>query len=186
MLATCIGPTIFTEKESPVKATSPTGGKVGLDYTYIFEKLNNLSSIVLTPDGIDNGIYKGRDFGTDGERYAATKIQEWMKLTSTNLSATTYMEPLSYKKGLLGWNHWEPHKADITGFSLQLKNGTHPAFTISTNESFPVVSFPPFNYKLPYYNYSCSDYYTIEPYDLSKDQTYPLDEYDFHFAFSVH
>ena len=174
MLVTSLGPIIFTDNDLYVKATSGTRGNVGLDYSYIYGKLNFLSSIIKTDEGIDNGIYKGRDFGTDGDRYAAEQIYNWMEDNSDNLTGShVYQEPIGYDNG--DGDKWDPHKSDIEGFCLQLKNGTHDAFTISSNESMPVVCKTRFSSM----NYDTRDFITIEPYTKIQDDTYPLDEYDY-------
>lgn len=149
MLATCIGPTIFTENELNVKATTPTEGNVGLDYDTIYENLETLSYVVFNESLKDHGIYKGRDFGTKGDWWSADKIVDWMIEFSTNLTGS------HVEKESIGYYHddndyWFPKKSDIEGFQLQLKNGIHEAFTISTNESMPVVS----KTRLDYINYS--------------------------------
>jgi len=177
MLATCIGPTIFTENELNVKATSTTGGNVGLDYDTIYEKLETLSYVVFNASLKDHGIYKGRDFGTVGDWWAADRIKEWMIKFSVNLTGSDVeKERIGYFNSFS--DYWYPKKSDIEGFSLQLKNGTHEAFTISTNESMPVVSKTLLHYIFPKH-YTTSDFCTIERYTKIMDDTHPLDEYDY-------
>lgn len=171
MLSTCIGPIIFTENESNVNATFTTGGNVGLDYTTVFEKLGFLSSVVFNVT--DHSIWKGRDFGTEGDRYAADQIRGWMENFSTNLSGShVEKESIGYTNTPI--DKWTPDKSDIEGFKLQLKNGTRQAFTIPTNESMPVVC----RTRYSHIHYE-TDFYEIEPYTQENDDKYPLNENDY-------
>jgi len=174
MLVTSIVPTIFTN-DSSAKATTGGGGNVNLDYNKIYETLETLSYAVFNKSLEDYGIRKGRDFGTVGDLWAAGRIEYWMKDFSTNLTGSSVTKELiNYSKGIFGIDHWKPHKADITGFSLQLKDGTNDPFPISTNESFPIVPF-----SLGQNPQRHVDFTRITNYSKEMDNTYPLDEYDY-------
>ena len=173
MLATCIGPTIFTENESNVKATTPTEGNVGLEYDTIYGILETLSYVVFNESLKDHDIYKGRDFGTEGDWWTANKIKGWMEDFSTNLTESEVVkEPIGYDNG--DGDNWSVHKADILGFSLQLKHGTDDPITISTNESYPLIPF-----SLGKETIWSVDFTKIVNYTSEIDDPQPPDQYNY-------
>lgn len=77
--------------------TAVTGSEeeenIGLDYDFIYNVIKELSEIIFDDQvAKDYGIWKGRNFGTEGERYAAEKVRDWFVQNSDNLSADVYTE----------------------------------------------------------------------------------------------
>ncbi len=59
-------------KNDFVVSASPNIQKSDIDYYFILNVITKLSKIIFDPiNGVDHGIYKGRNFGTTGEQYAA-------------------------------------------------------------------------------------------------------------------
>jgi hypothetical protein len=112
---------------------SGSKGLVGLDYQKIYEKTQNLTDIVFKV--MDNGIYKGRAFGTEGERTAADRIEEWMIDFTDNLAQIT---DVTIEKPRI--ENKMNKKIEVLGFGLKLYDDTFTA-DIPNNESFPVVCY---------------------------------------------
>jgi len=99
------GSILIIPKEYNVEATTGGGsggnGLVGLDYQEIFNKTVNLTEIVINVP--DNGLYKGRWFGSKGEREAACKIKGWMENYTDDLAQITNVsikqESITLNKG---------------------------------------------------------------------------------------
>jgi len=125
------GSILIIPKEYNVEATTGGGsggnGLVGLDYQEIFNKTVNLTEIVINVP--DNGLYKGRWFGSKGEREAACKIKGWMENYTDDLAQITNV---SIKQESITLNKC----VNVLEYGLKLYNENHTVI-IPNNESFP-------------------------------------------------
>jgi PKD repeat protein len=118
---------------------------VGLDYDFIYNTVTKyLSEIIFDREySLDNEIWKGRCFGTKGERESANAILTWITQNTDNLDV------LQIKKESVGDESDELLKLnkmkrvnnnlEILGYSVDLREGysSTPDVIIPNNESFP-------------------------------------------------
>jgi len=158
---------IYTSKESIVKASDEKStGTDKVDYGFIYEVILDLSNIIFGEHGSDNKIFKGRDFGSVGEREAATLIHSWMDGNTDNLSVLNLtLERIGDDN--YGYNPLDPmrvfnNKMETLGYGLSFRNATSgpPNSVIPRNETFP---FPCYMLAAEE-NISCDDYYVLEWY----------------------
>jgi hypothetical protein len=131
----CLSSIVIMSIELKVEATTGGGsgsnGLVGLDYQEIYKKTKSLTDIVFNIT--DNGIYKGRAFGTEGEHAAADIIYNWMINYTDNLTqitdVTITQDSISNKMN---------RKIEVLGYALKLSDGMN-TIDIPNNESFPIV-----------------------------------------------
>jgi hypothetical protein len=146
--------------------TAVTGSEeeenIGLDYDFIYEVIEELSLIIFNKDvAIDHDIWKGRNFGTEGERHANEKVKTWFLQNSDNLSADVYTERIGNESYgdendmMRALNN----KLEITGYGLEFREGTtgEPDVIIPNNESFPFKIWTNEEYE----NFSTDDYYKV-------------------------
>jgi hypothetical protein len=100
-----------------------------------------LCEIVFDPaHGIDHGIYKGRNFGTMGEQYAAFTLKNTILNETTNLTSNTFIERIGNDSLLSPYKmHLLNNNLEILGYGLAFRNTTSgpPNATIPLNETFP-------------------------------------------------
>jgi len=90
--------TIFVISPNELKVQASSGGGNGfvLDYTYVFNKTFALSNIIKNVS--ENGLDKGRAFGTKGENDAAEDIADWMEEIGLYDPTTTTYPNLEYRE----------------------------------------------------------------------------------------
>ena len=115
---------------------------VGLNYDFIYEVIRELSEIIFDDNyAKDHGIWKGRTFGTDGEREAMDKIRNWIIENTDNLTSSYTVERVgdeSYGISDLNMMRKVNNKMEILGYYVDLREGYlgDPDVIIPNNESF--------------------------------------------------
>jgi hypothetical protein len=145
----CICLILIVSNECNVEASGQDNGNVGLDYDYIYnDVIKNLSFVIYDQEfGIDQGIWKGRCFGTEGERYAAEKIETWLEQNTDNLNVLKIMKEdvgnESSKLPDLNMMKRVNNKMEIMGYYIDLREGysDNPDVIIPNNESFIFPKF---------------------------------------------
>jgi len=160
--------TILIKNDTVVSASSSNqGGKV--DYFFMYDVIKKLCEIVFNPRySVDQGIYKGRSFGTTGERYTAEWLNNTIQNITTNLNVTIVKERIGNDTyGLTEFNKMRlvDNNLEILGYGLSFRNTTSgpPNATIPLNETFPFPSYTHNRGILEPYNVSTNDnYYKVE------------------------
>jgi PKD repeat protein len=149
LMLVCICLSLIIPNEHNIEASEQENGNVGLDYDFIYNDVTkSLSEIIFHKIyGIDQDIWKGRCFGTRGEREAADKIETWLYQNTDNLNVIKIKQE---EIGNESFGFSDLHimrrlnnKMEIMEYYVDLREGYlgNPDVIIPNNESFPFPNY---------------------------------------------
>jgi len=155
---------MISDDHTLIASAHPNSQEEKIDYNFIYRVIQNLTNIILSSHGVDNGIYKGRNFGTAGEHYAAHFLNDTIHQNTNNLTANTVVEHIGndYLSSNYDYKmHLANNNIEILGYGLAFRNATFgpPNATIPLNETFVFPSHSPFKGILEPDNVSTNDNY---------------------------